>query len=203
MVVGAAADTHARMQVAGQRVEPGVTGRVVAQREATDDQRLVDDVDAKTGRRIAGAPVMVAAHERQRKLRVRGAPARQRAERRRRVRMRRMQKVAEKNDAQRVMRLHQRRELVERLARGATRHGNAELAKRHRLADVRVGDEQRTLRRPPDRLLRQQVKRLAADFDAHRRCGDAHHGLTLDQPTSKRNAASRCSVGLRLKPERA
>jgi hypothetical protein len=191
------------MQVAGEHVVPRPRRRVVAQRQAVEDERLVQHLDAEAGRRIAGTVVVVAAHERQLEGGVRDAPAGKRGLRRARLRVRGMQQVAEEDDAARAVARDQRREAIQRLASGAVRHGDAEAAEGLRLADVRIGDEQRRARRPPGGLLGQQVEDCAGDLDGRPGRRGGLRRRRPAQPTSRRSAASRCSVGLRRKPERA
>ena len=143
VVEAAPAEADARMQVAGEDVGAAARPRVMAEREAVELERLVDDAHAEVGRRVAGAVVVVAAHEDELERRVLAPPARDRAERRRRVRARRMEEVAEEDDAARAPGRDQRRQRRQRLARRAARHRHAEGAKADRLADVRIGDEQR------------------------------------------------------------
>ena len=63
VVEGAAAEADARMQVAGEHVGAAARPRMVAEGEAVELERLVDDPHAQVRRRIAGAVVVVAAHE--------------------------------------------------------------------------------------------------------------------------------------------
>ena len=62
--------------------------------------------------------------------------------------------------------------------------------KRYGLAEMRIGDQQRGLIRQPHRTLRQQPQGHAADHQ-------------FDQLANRCSAMSRCSVGMRRKPERA
>ena len=114
--------------------------------------------------RVAGTVVVVAAHQHELERRVCGAPARQRAERRGRMGSFRVQEVTEKDDATRRTRGDEFGKPREVRARRAARHRHAQRAEAHRLAEVRVGDQQRAGAREVGCLLRQQFERLAADL---------------------------------------
>jgi len=163
----------------------------MAQRQRAQTQRLVDGLNAQRRRRITGMVVMVAAHQQQVQRRMLHTPLRQRLQRGRRVRMGRMQQVAEKDHATSTADGDGLAQPLQRLRRGAFRHRHALAAERGRLADVRVGHQQAPVIEQAGRTLRQQRQALAGNLDLQ------HQAL------SRRSARSRCSVGKRLKPERA
>ena len=66
--------------VAGQHQRAAQVLRVVAGGEGADAERLVDHLNRQAGRRIARVAVVVAAHQRHRHRRVRGAPGVQRVQ---------------------------------------------------------------------------------------------------------------------------
>jgi hypothetical protein len=138
---------------------------VVAQREAAQRQRLVDHAETKRGRRVAGTLVMVAAYQRQRQLRVLVPPLRQRGERGSGVRTNRMKEIAEKDHMPRAGGPCQRRHAGERRGGGALRHRHAEFSKRHRLADMRIGDQQAMLAGQVGGLVGQQRERPSGQLD--------------------------------------
>ena len=100
-IEGAPGHADARVQVAPEHVASRARARMVAKTDAADVQRLVDRDDTELRRRVAGAVVVVAPHQRQVQPGMGRSPAGERGQRRGRMRMARMQQIAEEDDAPR------------------------------------------------------------------------------------------------------
>ncbi len=164
-VARTAAQMDHRVQVAGEHEVGRVTLRVVAAGEGAEQPGLVHHVDAGLGRRVAGAIVVVAAHQGHGHIAVPRAPVAQRLQHRRRAARRGVQEVAQAHQALRPVFGDQCVQPRQVVARGAAGHGLAQRAVAGGLAQVQVGDEQRLARRPPQRVRGQQVQRLAGPVD--------------------------------------
>lgn len=159
--------------------------RVVAQRQRPEAQRFADGVDAESLRRITGVQIMVAAHQRQAKSGVPLAPACQRIERCVGARTRGMQKVAEEDEALGSRCVDRGRKRGQRLGGRAARHRHAEPTKRHRLADVGVGNQQRGVIGEEHRPLGHQLQPLAGQCQLER----PSHGLSRRVAKARRRGA--------------
>ncbi|VWX59988.1 hypothetical protein VARIO8X_20123 [Burkholderiales bacterium 8X] len=157
------------MQVARQHEVGRMALRVVAGRERPDEERLVHHVDVEFGRRIAGTAVVIAAHQRAGDLRVSLAPGRDGRNESGRMGLWRMEEVAEEHD---VLRRQARAEAIDAgqvFLGGAARHRLAQGAEGGRLSEMKVGDEENVMCRPPEGALEQQFDLLACKFDLARR----------------------------------
>src|SRR5262245_42766333 len=157
------------MDVAGQ----GVTARrrlgVMSKYEWRLDERVVDAPKAQGRRRVAGAFVMIAAHENHLDRAMPFAPHLERTERLRRPTFARMQEIAEKDNARRLGAADGLVEPDERAACRSMWHRYAGGAQGSRLPEVRIGYEQRPRSLPERGALGQQVQCLAANGrDTHR-----------------------------------
>ncbi len=182
--------------------------RVVAQRQAACDQRLVDHGEAQRGGRVAGAVVVVAAHQRQFNPACRSRQRGHGGQRGRRMRARaECRKSPRKTMRCACVLLHQRAQPIERLARRATRHRHAQAHESSppcRCGHRRSAGCGCAATRPPSEEAAAACRRqVASSPRARSRESAAAQGVLRTPQTSRFSAASRCSVGLRLKPERA
>lgn len=168
-VARSAAEVDHRVQVAGEddvgRVAVAVWSWVVAAGEGAEQPGLVHHLDASLGRRVAGAVVVVAAHQGHGHIAVPRAPVAQRLQHLRRAARRGVQEVAQAHQALRPVFGDQRVQPRQVVARGAAGHGLAQGAVAGGLAQVQVGDEQGLARRPPESVRGQQVQRLTGPMD--------------------------------------
>ena len=114
-------------------------------------------------RRVPRLGVVVAAHERDRDVRVRVAPAQEGGVERRHAARGGVQEIAEDDEPGRARRFEQARKAREIGGRRAARYGDATRAKRGALAEVDVGDEHGRAARPMERALGEQHDVLARE----------------------------------------
>ena len=189
-VARGAAEVADRVQVAGEHEVGGVRLRVVAAGEGAEQPGFVHHGNARLGRRVARAVVVVAAHQRHVQAAVLFAPVVQGFENRGRAAGGRVQEVAEEHQPFGAVQRDEIAQPREVVARGAARHGLAQRAEAGGLAQVQVGNEQGLTCWPRDGVAGQQVQRLAGPVDG----GVGRHAIR------RRAAPSRISPRTRRRP---
>lgn len=165
----AVAYDNARVDVARQRVCPGVRGRMVRENERRDVEPVRYDLD--TERTHIEVAVVVAGDQQHVEMRVGAAPRTYTFHPSALFRGRAMDEVAEHDETFRYEFADQAIESRKIVIRIAAWYGDARATEDRALAEVHVRDEQGSSRLPVDRALRMQGQPLAGDIDIVR-----HHG---------------------------
>jgi hypothetical protein len=139
----------------------------VAQHERPLAVWLVRAFHCPFGRRVAGAPIVVAAHDEELTSSVAAPPGRHLGDHLGGHPLRRVKQVAQKDHLPRADPRDGLREPAEVVGQVALRHGQPGGAEGRCLADVQVGDEQGALPRPEHRPLWQKAHHLTCDGDLH------------------------------------
>lgn len=177
----------ARVHVTGEGVTKQtparVGGRLVAKQERWRRVGLRDHLDAPGGWRITRLRIVIAAHQRNLQRPVALAPGRKRLLKRWRPPAQGMQEIAQHDEPLRARRGKQARQTREIACRGAAGQGHSAGTKRRRLAQMHIGDKQRTPPRPVKRPVGKQRNVLAGE----------HHrfGFVAQHAFSRQHGASR------------
>ena len=145
------------MDVTAKRVTGCRRMRTMAGEKRRQRVRLGDDFDTPRPRWVASLRIVVAAHEQQRDRRMPTAPSEERRFERRHAAGRGVQKIAQHDQRTRTGRFDQRAQPMQIRGGRTARHRNAAGTKRGGLAEVNVGDEQRSCRGPMQRTRCEQL----------------------------------------------
>src|SRR3954471_2360357 len=125
--------------------------------------RTGDAAKLELARWVAGPRIVIAAHERHLNRRMRASPFVENAQRFRIAAFGGVKEVAEEEQPLGNRAGDDDIETGERAGRRSARHRNSQCPERRRLSKMRIGDEQRFSRAPPDRALRQKCECFPGD----------------------------------------
>ncbi len=151
------------MHVPAQRVAGARRDGNMAREERCHRVRLGHDLHAPGGGRVAGAIVVIAAHEQDVDRRLQFAPAAERRIEGRDAARRGVQEIAEHDEPPRAGLRKDGRQTREIRRRAPARQRHPAGAKRRGLAEMDVGDEHRALARPMQRTRREQLDTFAVE----------------------------------------
>src|SRR5581483_7815226 len=158
-----ALDPGAGVDVAAQRVAARWLLRHVTEQERRHGMRLGDHGDVPLRGRIARLGVVIAAHQGQREIAVRGAPRPKGGIERTDASARCMQEIAQDEELLRTRAREQRAQALQVMGGRTARHRHTRGTKGGALSEMNIGDEKRALARPVQRALDEQLHPLAAE----------------------------------------